>query len=120
MMNIDAILETFNRHQVRYLLFGGMNFLLRHKPVLTYDIDFWIEDSEENRSRCERSLAALSAEWGAGNENWQLVSELPAGWLARQTVFCLIAPAGAIDIFRFVPGLDDWQSSWATSIPEKT
>jgi hypothetical protein len=39
-MNIDHILQTFNTCEVDYLLIGGMNFLLRHEPVLTYDIDF--------------------------------------------------------------------------------
>ena len=38
-MNVDHILETLNGHQVVYLLIGGMNFLLRHTPVLTYDVD---------------------------------------------------------------------------------
>jgi hypothetical protein len=62
-MNVDRILETFNRQQVAYLLIGGMNFLLGHKPVLTYDVDLWVEDTEENLRRCEAALAELDAEW---------------------------------------------------------
>lgn len=31
-MNIDCILDTFNRRDVEFILLGGMNFLLRHKP----------------------------------------------------------------------------------------
>ena len=34
-MNIDHILQMFNASEVEYLLIGGMNFLLRHEPVLT-------------------------------------------------------------------------------------
>ena len=34
-MNIDRILTELNHHGVRYLLIGGVNFMLRHKPVLT-------------------------------------------------------------------------------------
>ena len=33
-MNVDHILKTLNAHEVAYLLIGGMNFLLRHAPVL--------------------------------------------------------------------------------------
>ena len=119
-MNTDLILQVFNWHQVRYILFGGMNFLLRHAPILTYDVDFWIEDTPENRQRCEQALAELDAEWGGGDDNWTLTSRLPAGWLEGQAVFCLICPAGAIDIFRYVRGLDDWQSSFQGCVKELT
>lgn len=43
-MNVDQILDTLNRHQVRYLLIGGMIFLLRHSGALTYDVDVWIDE----------------------------------------------------------------------------
>ena len=46
-MNVDQILETFNRGGVAYILIGGMSFLLRRAPVLTYDVDVWIEDTLE-------------------------------------------------------------------------
>jgi hypothetical protein len=46
-MNIDRILETFNRRDVSYLLIGDMNFLLRHAPVLTYDVDLWTCPNDE-------------------------------------------------------------------------
>ena len=52
-MNVDRILAAMRDHSVRCLLIGGMNYLLRHEPVLTYDVDLWIEDTEANRRRCE-------------------------------------------------------------------
>lgn len=119
-MNVDLILETFNRHRVKYVLLGGMNFLLRHAPILTYDVDLWIEDVLENRRRCETALAELNAEWGAGDDDWTPVAQLPTDWLVRQAVFCLISPAGAIDIFRSMMGLEDWQASFNASIEEST
>lgn len=48
-MNIDRILTELNSANVDYLLIGGVNFLLRHHGPLTYDVDVWICDSEENR-----------------------------------------------------------------------
>jgi len=119
-MNVDSILAAMNQHDVRYLLIGGMNFMLRHRPWLTYDIDFWIEDTQENRHRCELSLVHLGAEWGSTEENWALVSELPEDWLSKQTIYCLNSPHGAIDIMRVVKGLDDWQTCWQQGIDEKT
>ena len=108
-MNIDEILATMNRHGCQFLLIGGMNFMLRHQPILTYDVDLWVEDSDENRRRGETALSELRAEWGPTDSEWRPVSELAPGWLDRQYVFSLTTPHGAVDIFRSVAGLDDWQ-----------
>ncbi len=119
-MNVDQILHALNDGQVSYLLIGGMNFLLRHKPVLTFDVDIWIEDSEPNRKRCERVLAQLDAEWGRSDQDWRPVSHRAPGWLEEQSVFCLTSPFGAIDIFRRVCGLNDWSMSRAAARHERT
>jgi len=119
-MNVDRIFSVLNRHQVRYLLIGGMNFLLRHKPVTTFDVDFWIEDTNENRRACEIALSELNAEWGATEEEWDIVSAKPPGWLDRQAVYCLSSPHGAIDIFRHVRGLAGWSESFETSVTGQT
>jgi hypothetical protein len=119
-MNIEHILAVFNRHEVRYLLIGGVNFLLRHVPVLTFDVDFWIEDNEANGRRCESALIGLNAEWGRTESDWGPVDAKPAGWLAQQAVFCLTSPHGAIDIFRAVQGLPNWAAAFATSVAGHT
>jgi len=119
-MNADKILDTMNQFGVAYLLIGGVNFMLRHVPILTFDVDLWIEDSNENRARCEQALVALDAEWGQTDADWGPVAKRPAGWLGSQAVFCLHSPTGAIDIFRRVKGLADWQSSFQRSVAEAT
>lgn len=119
-MNIDLVLATLNRQRVDYLLIGGVNFLLRHGPHLTFDIDFWIDDRADNLARCERALIELKAEWGEADGDWCPVSERKPGWLHRQTVFCLNSPAASIDIFRSVRGLADWQASRQRAIVGRT
>jgi hypothetical protein len=117
-MNIDRILDTCNRHGVNYLLIGGMNFLLRHQGNMTYDLDLWIEDTDDNRLRTEQALSALDAEWGPTDTTWQPVAQMPAGWLSRQSLFSLLSPHGAIDIFRSVRGLPDWQTCFQRAARE--
>ncbi len=102
------------------MLIGGVNFLLRHKPVLTFDVDFWIEDSEANRILCEAALTELNAEWGSTDSEWGPVATLASGWLSRQPVFCLTTPHGAIDIFRSVQGLMGWDTAFAASVSGTT
>ncbi len=105
----DSIMATMNTHQVEYILLGGMNFLLRHQPVLTYDVDVWIQDTPENRTRCEQALIAMEAEWGKTDTDWGPVSRFQPGWLELQGVFACATKYGALDIFRKVKGLDSWE-----------
>jgi hypothetical protein len=119
-MNVDIMLRTLNRHKVAYLLIGGVNFMMRHEPILTYDVDIWIKDSDENIQRTEKALAALKAEWGRSTDTWGPVKKRSSGWLKSQTVFCLTSPHGAIDIFRSVTGLRDWESSFKNAPREET
>jgi len=96
-MNVDHILRTFADCGVEYLLIGGMNFLLRHEPVLTYDIDFWIHDTAENLDRCAVALQQLDAAWGPTEADWRpvaappgfndMVPSLPDDFLARDQPF---------------------------------
>jgi hypothetical protein len=109
-----------NQHGVDFMLIGGMNFLLRHEPILTFDVDLWIEDSDENRRRCENALAALDAEWGATDKTFELVRNKSSGWLDQQQVFSLHSPHGSIDLFRSVQGMPDWSIARQRAIAEKT
>lgn len=119
-MKIDQIIEAFNRNNVEYLLIGGVNFLLRHEPYLTFDIDFWIKDDTENLKKCEKTLAEIGAEWGTNDSDWEPVAKKTPGWLGIQAVFCLTSPLGAINIFRSVPGLDSWEKSNLSAVSGMT
>ncbi len=104
-MNVDRILLTLNEWKVDYLLIGGMNFLIRHLPELTFDVDIWVQDSPENLPRLNQSLRHLGAEWGRTESEWRPVPE-NWRWLEGQMVFCLTTSYGALDIFRDVLGLE--------------
>ncbi len=104
-MNVDAILSALNTHDVDYVLIGGVNFLLNHAPVLTFDVDIWIQDEKQNREQLTAALMDLKAEWGPDDLHWKPVGP-DVAWLMRQNVFCLTSNEGAIDIFREVKGLE--------------
>lgn len=105
-MNVDRILQEFNAAEVDYILIGGMNFLLRHIPELTFDVDLWVEDSPANLARVNKALRALSAEWGPTEQLWKPVPDRPE-WLNSQGIFCVTTAHGAVDIFRSVRGLEE-------------
>ena len=109
-MQVDVIFQRMAKHEVEFLLIGGMNFMLRHEPVLTFGVDFWINDNLVNRNAWEKALAELGAQWGPTESEWGTVAG-KVGWLTLQGVFCLTSPYGSIDIFRSVTGLGSWQES---------
>jgi hypothetical protein len=119
-MNVDRILQALNDGRVDHLLVGGVNFLLRHRPELTFDVDVWIRDSPDNLRRCEAVLASMGAEWGRDEASWGPVARLTAGWLDAQPVFCLTTPHGALDVFRAVKGLPDWSACSARAVSGRT
>jgi hypothetical protein len=104
-MNVDEILRTLNQEQVDFLLIGGMNFLLRHMPELTWDVDIWVKDDAENLARLNRALALLGSGWGRTETEWGPVPA-ESHWLRTQEVFCLTTTHGALDVFRDVRGLE--------------
>ena len=109
-MNIDAVLNVMNGQKVAYLLIGGMNFNLRHKPIPTYDLDFWIDDTKENRLRCEKALAELNAEWGKSQEEWGPVASLEPGRLKEQEI-CVTSSYCPVNIYLTRKGVDSWDGA---------
>ena len=105
------MIRALNERSVSYLVLGGMHFLFRHEPVLTYDLDVWIEDTSENRARCVTALEDIDATWGESDSTWGPVTSLSGDWLARQPVFSLLTKCGPLDIFRSVAGLTSWPDS---------
>ena len=119
-MNVDEILKALNDEQVDYLLIGGMNFLLRHLPELTFDVDVWVRDDAINLERVNRALQHLGAEWGASDKEWRAV---PGDWhwLQRQGCFCMTTRHGALDVFRNVRGLEGrYDECRAAAVPSLT
>src|SRR5689334_18784905 len=119
-MNVDEILRALNDEHADYLLIGGMNFLLRHVPELTFDVDIWVLDDADNLARLNQSLRQLGAEWGATEQAWKAVPE-DWHWLSSQSVFCLTTRHGALDVFRDVRGLEErYAECRARAVPSQT
>src|SRR5262245_15108140 len=105
-MNVDAILDSLNAQRVDYILIGGMNFLLRHVPELTFDVDIWVKDTEQNLQLLNKALHNLGAEWGPTEKEWRPISE-DWRWMGVQPMFCLTTRHGALDVFREVRRLEN-------------
>ncbi len=119
-MNVDEILKVLWDEQVDCLLIGGMNFLIRHRPELTFDVDVWVRGDSDNLPNLNRALRQLGAEWGRTEAEWAPVPD-SWHWLEGQGVFCLTTRHGALDVFRDVRGLEGrYADCWARAIPSST
>ena len=119
-LNVDGMLDVLNHNRVEYLVVGGMNFLIRHEPILTYDLDVWIHDTTDNRARCITALHELGASWGESESLWQQVGLMKGDWLLRQSVFSLLTRHGALDVFRSMAGLISWEESVRQAVVAQT
>jgi len=59
--DFSAILETLTRHQVDFVLIGGLAAALHGCPVPTYDVDIVCDRQESNLLRLEAALGELDA-----------------------------------------------------------
>jgi hypothetical protein len=119
-VNVDEILRTLHDERVDYLLIGGMNFLLRHLPELTFDVDIWVRDDSGNLERLNNALRKLGAEWGRTEAEWKPVLD-DWRWLQSQSIFCLTTRHGALDVFREVLGCEGrYDECRARGVPSAT
>ena len=55
--DFEDFLELLDRHDVRYLIIGGLAFIYHAKPRFTKDIDVWLDPEPDNLARANAALA---------------------------------------------------------------
>lgn len=55
--NLKPVFESFEKHDVRYIVIGGIAAILHGVPRMTFDLDILIDASSDN---AERLLSALN------------------------------------------------------------
>ncbi len=98
-LDTERLVATFARHEVRYVVVGGIAAILHGWPGATADLDVLGAFDPENLDR----LSAALDELGATGPGW----DGAAGTLATHTAWSLDTEAGPIDIM-FV--LEPWGS----------
>jgi hypothetical protein len=90
------IIQILNKHQVEYIVIGGIAASLHGCPEQTYDLDILYNNIEDNKQRLLNALNELEARWDA-----PLTSHI----LDKQFVFALLTGYGDLDIFSHVIGV---------------
>jgi len=59
--DFEDMLEFLDKHNVRYLIIGGLAFIYHAKPRYTKDMGLWIDPEPENIKRTNQALAEFGS-----------------------------------------------------------
>jgi len=59
--DFEDMLLLLEKHQVRYLIIGGLAFIYHAKPRYTKDMDLWLDPILENVKRANKALAEFGS-----------------------------------------------------------
>lgn len=59
--DFEDLLVLLQRHEVRYLVIGGLAFIYHARPRFTKDMDLWIDPSPRNVKRANTALTAFGS-----------------------------------------------------------
>jgi hypothetical protein len=102
--DFEDMLELLARHQVRYLIVGGLAFIYHAKPRYTKDMDLWIDFTPENVGRANAALAEFGSSALLSLDHYEEVLQLG------------IAP-DRIDFFLRMGGMR-FEDAWARRIED--
>jgi len=99
------ILELLNKHQVEYVVIGGVAAVIHGAPVTTFDLDALVRVSDENADRLVAAFSDLDARYREHGSTIRPSKEdvLSGGHLL------LITRAGPLDILGFIGDNDRYE-----------
>ena len=59
--DFEDMLELLEKHEVRYLIVGGLAFIYHARPRYTKDMDIWVDFTPENVERANRAIAEFGS-----------------------------------------------------------
>lgn len=110
--DFSELLQTFNEHNVEYLLVGAHALAVYGHVRATKDLDVWVFSSRENASRVLTALTAFGAPHG----------DLTEDDLSQQgTIFQIGVPPLRIDVITSIDGVtfaEAWPDRVQTTFQE--
>ena len=74
--DFEDLLVLLHRHEVRYLIIGGLAFIYHAKPRYTKDMDLWVENSRGNVDRANHALADFGSPTLLGQDDPEQIVQL--------------------------------------------
>lgn len=103
--DFEDLLRLLHKHEVRYLVMGGLAFIYHARPRYTKDMDLWIDPARANVGRANAALAEFGSPY-------LLVAKEP------EEILQLGLPPNRIDLLRVVEG-PTFGQAWGKRITGK-
>jgi hypothetical protein len=103
----DRVVDLLGRHDVRYVLIGGLAAVTHGAPLVTQDVDVCHAIDTENLGRLADALREVSAELRGADPGMPFV--LDARTLAKGDAFTFTTKIGAIDILATPAGTTGYE-----------
>jgi len=103
--DFEDLLRLFQKHDVRYLVIGGLAFIYHARPRYTKDMDLWVDPSPRNVRRANTALAEFGSPHLLGVE-------------APDEILQIGLPPNRIDFLRVVAG-PSFAQAWRRRIAGK-
>jgi hypothetical protein len=99
------ILELLNKHEVEYIVVGGVAAVIQGAPITTFDLDALVRISDDNASRLFLALDELDARYREHQSTIKPTKEdiLAGGHLS------LLTRAGPLDVLGFIGDKDRYE-----------
>lgn len=106
------ILELLNRHEVEYIVVGGVAAVIQGAPITTFDLDTLIRVSDDNARRLIRALEDLDARY---REHAAVVVPAKKDILAGGHLL-LMTRAGPLDVLGFIGDSERYEDLLANTV----
>lgn len=116
-LDIDRMVDTFRRHDVDFVVIGGIAVLAHGHPRATFDLDFMADLSEDNVERLAAALDELNARVRGIDAELLDVAPSDPGQLASGANRALVTDAGWLDFMPAAEGARDYEEVAASAVP---
>lgn len=99
-----AVLRVLHKHEVKFLVVGGIAARLHGAPLLTQDVDVTPETGRKNLERLVAALAELEARLRTATEPDGVPFPFDPGLLENSTVWTLTTRYGDLDLVMLPAG----------------
>jgi hypothetical protein len=97
-LEADAIIACLHRHDVRYVLIGGLAAILHGSPQVTFDADICPQRDPKNLENLAAALRDMSARVRAPDVPEGLVFGCDAAFLSSVQILNLVTAHGELDL----------------------
>ncbi len=116
-LDVDRIVETFRRHEVDFVVIGGIAVLAHGHPRTTFDLDFVADLSADNMARLAAAFDELDAVVRGIDGDLLDVDPTDPRQLGSGANWTLTTAAGWVDFMPAAEGAREYAEIAADAVP---